>query len=67
MNQDVKNVELVGLSSIPYNMNRGEYYLIDAENQDMNDLYYVTPSSVKHKMCRGCILIKIIKKQGQKS
>lgn len=67
MNQDVECIEVVDPSYIPFNVNCGEYYLIDEENEDIKDLLYISPNTLKFKMNKGCIVIKIIKKQGQKS
>lgn len=67
MNQDVERIEVVDPSYIPFNVNREEYYLIDEENEDIKDLFYISPNIVKSKIDKGCIVIKIIKKQGQKS
>lgn len=64
---NVESVELVDPDSIPFNINRREYYLIDMEYANISDLFYDSPSELKNKIDRGCIVIKIIKKEGQKS
>lgn len=64
---NVERIELVDPASIPFNMNRREYYLIDMEYANIYDLFYESPGELKNKIVRGCIAIKIIKKQGQKS
>lgn len=67
MNQDVERIEVVAPASIPFNINRREYYLIDTEYANIYDLFYESPGEFKNKIVKGFIAIKIIKKEGQKS
>ena len=69
MNQDIERIEIVDPSYIPMTIERSSHFVIDLELENIDDMYYESPSEIKNKIDKKerFIFIKLIKKQGQKS
>ena len=69
MNQDIERIEIVDPSYIPMTIERSSHFVIDLELENIDDMYYESPSEIKIKIDKKerFIFIKLIKKQGQKS
>ena len=69
MNQDIKRIEIVDPSYIPMTIERKSHFVIDLELENIDDMYFESPSEIKNKIDKKerFIFIKLIKKQGQKS
>lgn len=69
MNQDIERIEIVDPSYIPMTIERSSHFVIDLELENIDDMYYESPSEIKSKIDKKdrFIFIKLIKKQGQKS